>query len=239
MRTGRQGKGVRIAHVGKRALAETGGFCVKPTILDGASNCMRIAQEEIFGPVVVVIPFETEGEVVSLANDSIYGLAAAEGTRDMGAARRSVARDARRHGLGQHLRPFVARDPVRRPQAVRFRARPLAARDRQVHGLQDHLDPLSIRVGAETKRRRRPKRRLALGKDIRRARTLPSAGPRPEGHHHRRRDHPSSPAFRSAVPRELGHQAAHLLGRGDRRRSHRPRRDRLRLGRHDARIRGP
>ena len=51
-------EGARLAHGGKRAMAETGGFYVEPTILDGAKNDMRIAQEEIFGPVVVVIPFD-------------------------------------------------------------------------------------------------------------------------------------------------------------------------------------
>ena len=74
-------EGARVALGGKRALEETGGYYVEPTILDDARNDMRIAQEEIFGPVVVVIPFADEAEAMRLANDTIYGLAAAVWTR--------------------------------------------------------------------------------------------------------------------------------------------------------------
>jgi 4-(gamma-glutamylamino)butanal dehydrogenase len=81
-------EGARIAHGGKRAMEETGGYYVEPTILDDVRNYMRVAQEEIFGPVVVVIPFEDEAEAIRLANDSIYGLGAAVWTTNMNAAHR-------------------------------------------------------------------------------------------------------------------------------------------------------
>ena len=81
-------EGARIAHGGKRVLEETGGYYVEPTILDDVRNDMRVAQEEIFGPVVVVIPFSDEAEAIRLANDTIYGLGAAVWTNDMNAAHR-------------------------------------------------------------------------------------------------------------------------------------------------------
>jgi gamma-glutamyl-gamma-aminobutyraldehyde dehydrogenase len=81
-------EGAKIAFGGKRALAETGGFYVEPTVLDDARNDMRVAQEEIFGPVVVVIPFDDEQEAIRLANGTIYGLGAAVWTSDMNAAHR-------------------------------------------------------------------------------------------------------------------------------------------------------
>jgi acyl-CoA reductase-like NAD-dependent aldehyde dehydrogenase len=68
-----------------------GGYFYQPTVLAGVRNDMRVAQEEIFGPVLSVIPFEDESEVLALANDTQYGLAAGLWTQNVGKAHR-VAR---------------------------------------------------------------------------------------------------------------------------------------------------
>jgi acyl-CoA reductase-like NAD-dependent aldehyde dehydrogenase len=68
--------GIRLVRGGRQMLSDSGGFFVEPTIFDNVPPTSRIAREEIFGPVLSVIPFDDEADAIRLANSTAYGLAA-------------------------------------------------------------------------------------------------------------------------------------------------------------------
>lgn len=107
-----QEEGAKLELGGERLGGElASGYFVAPTIFSEVNNKMTIAQEEIFGPVAVVIPFEDEAEAIAIANDTPYGLAGAVWTRDIFKAFRVVK--AVRAGIlwVNHMQPTYVEAP--------------------------------------------------------------------------------------------------------------------------------
>lgn len=83
-------EGGRIVTGGQRILQNTGGYYMAPTIVTGVTRDATLAQKEVFGPVLAVTPFDTEEEAIMLANSTVYGLAGAAWTSNLGRAHRMV-----------------------------------------------------------------------------------------------------------------------------------------------------
>ena len=89
-----QQEGAKLLAGGERVMQDSGGYFVQPALFDGVRNDMAIAREEIFGPVLSVMGFDSAAEAVHMANDNIYGLQAAVWSRDINKA----------HGVARALR---------------------------------------------------------------------------------------------------------------------------------------
>ncbi|OBJ48406.1 aldehyde dehydrogenase [Mycobacterium sp. 1423905.2] len=120
------------------------GWYVRPTLFANAHNAMRIAREEIFGPVVTVIPYGDENEAVSMANDSDYGLAGAVWTGDTERAL-GIARRVRTGTLG--INQGYTMDPFAPFGGVKGSG---YGRDLGPEGLDGYLDTKSVAVAPGT-----------------------------------------------------------------------------------------
>jgi acyl-CoA reductase-like NAD-dependent aldehyde dehydrogenase len=96
------------ARIGGKPISGKGYF-VEPTIFTGVKPDMRIAQEEIFGPVLSVLPFDDIDDAIRVANDTMYGLAAAVWTRDINVAHR-MARGIRAGSI--YVNGYANSDPA-------------------------------------------------------------------------------------------------------------------------------
>jgi len=136
-------EGATLVAGGSRPAEHDAGWFVTPTVFDDVDNAMRIAQEEIFGPVLSVIRYRDEDEAVRLANDSIYGLAGSVWTADVdrgvGIARRVRTGTYRVNGAyGAPTAPFGG-----------FKASGIG-RELGPEGLTAYLEPKAIAVPAST-----------------------------------------------------------------------------------------
>jgi aldehyde dehydrogenase (NAD+) len=104
-----QQEGATLLHGGKARPDKGGGFFIEPTVFVDVTNDMRIAQEEIFGPVLVVIPFEDDEDAIRIANESSYGLSGGVSSGDFERAMK-VARRIRTGSMSVNNGMCIAGD---------------------------------------------------------------------------------------------------------------------------------
>ncbi|MFL9836997.1 aldehyde dehydrogenase family protein [Flavobacterium sp. ST-75] len=113
------------------------GYYVKPTIFTGVSNRMRIAREEIFGPVLSVITYSSEQEAIAIANDSPYGLMAYISTQDLSHARKIAVQ----LNTGRVLINILKHDPLAPFGGYKDSG---IGRENETYGLEDFLEVKTI-----------------------------------------------------------------------------------------------
>ena len=129
-----QAEGGQVVLGGTRALAETGGFYMDPTIVAGVAPGHRLFREEVFGPVLAVTPFDTEDEAVRLANATDYGLAAGVWTASLSRAHRMIR--ALRAGV-VHVNTYGGTDVTVPLGGVRQSGN---GHDKSLHALEKYTD---------------------------------------------------------------------------------------------------
>lgn len=127
-------EGAELAGGGRRILRETGGWYMEPTIVTGVRPDQRLAQDEVFGPVLAVTPFDTEAEAVALANATRYGLAAGIWTGDLSRAHRMIR--AVRAGV-VHVNTYGGADATVPLGGVKQSGN---GHDKSLHALEKYVD---------------------------------------------------------------------------------------------------
>jgi 4-(gamma-glutamylamino)butanal dehydrogenase len=126
--------GAKLATGGTRTREETGGYFIQPTIFENVTPKMRLAQQEVFGPVLAVMRFDTAEDAVRIANGTDYGLAAAVWTSNLSTAHKMVR--AVRAGI-IHVNTYGGSDitvPLGGFKQSGF------GRDKSLHALEKYVD---------------------------------------------------------------------------------------------------